>query len=105
MELQYFGVRSFGTGTGVFSYCNALRELALPRSLTSMAQSGFIYAAQTKPYLHIYVYQTTPPSMSVDPFNYNYITIYVPAESVDTYKAASGWSRYASKIQPMPSQS
>lgn len=29
--------------------------------------------------------------------------IYVPAASVDTYKAASGWSSYASVIQAIPS--
>ena len=28
--------------------------------------------------------------------------IYVPAASVETYKAASDWSGYASKIQAIP---
>ena len=28
--------------------------------------------------------------------------IYVPSESVDTYKAAPGWSTYASKIEAIP---
>jgi hypothetical protein len=28
--------------------------------------------------------------------------IYVPSASVDTYKAASGWSTYASRIQAIP---
>ena len=32
----------------------------------------------------------------------NLVTIYVPSESVDAYKAASGWSSYASKIQAIP---
>jgi hypothetical protein len=27
------------------------------------------------------------------------MTIYVPAESVEKYKAARGWSRYADKIK------
>ena len=28
-------------------------------------------------------------------------TIYVPDESVDTYKAADGWSEYANLIKPL----
>jgi len=34
--------------------------------------------------------------------NVNNFRIYVPSGSVDTYKAASGWSTYASKIQAIP---
>ena len=30
------------------------------------------------------------------------VDIYVPAASVDAYKAASGWSDYADKIQAIP---
>jgi len=29
--------------------------------------------------------------------------IYVPAESVETYKTANGWKGYANKIQAIPS--
>lgn len=29
-------------------------------------------------------------------------SIYVPADLVDSYKSASGWSNYASKIKPIP---
>lgn len=49
---------------------------------------------------------TTPPagssSMLQDSPN---AIIYVPDESVDAYKAASGWSNYASRIQPLSSYS
>ena len=49
---------------------------------------------------------TTPPTLdSYNPLpstSENFI-IYVPAESVNTYKSASGWSNYASKIQAIPS--
>ncbi len=31
------------------------------------------------------------------------LVVYVPSESVETYKAANGWSDYTSKIQPIPS--
>ena len=48
---------------------------------------------------------TTPPTLGVDVFDecytsgYTNMTIYVPAESVETYKAADGWSKYADFIQ------
>ena len=41
---------------------------------------------------------TTPPSWDGALNNVEDITIYVPAESVDDYKSASGWSNYASYI-------
>ena len=31
-------------------------------------------------------------------------TIYVPDESVDAYKTATGWSQFASKIKPLSSK-
>lgn len=52
----------------------------------------------------------TPPPCATTAFTYynngyvpmTSITIYVPAASVNAYKAASGWSRYADKIQAIP---
>lgn len=53
----------------------------------------------------ITIYATTPPTFSegLTTNRYNLTpTIYVPSESVDAYKAASGWSSYVSYIQPIP---
>jgi len=46
----------------------------------------------------------TPPSLSGNDAldNTNNCPIYVPSESVDAYKAAYGWSNYASRIQAIP---
>ena len=41
---------------------------------------------------------TTPPSLNAISFGSNLVSIRVPAESVDTYKAATTWSNYASII-------
>ena len=47
---------------------------------------------------------TTPPTLGMNPFESRAeFPIYVPAESVEAYKAASGWSAYASRIQAIPS--
>ena len=46
---------------------------------------------------------TTPPTLGESALDYtNNCPIYVPAASVDVYKAASGWSTYASRIQAIP---
>ena len=46
---------------------------------------------------------TTPPTLyEYDLDNTNDCPIYVPAGSVETYKAASGWSEYANRIQAIP---
>jgi len=48
---------------------------------------------------------TTPPTMEKDGIDsLNDAKIYVPAESVDTYKAATNWSKYASNIEAIPSE-
>jgi hypothetical protein len=45
---------------------------------------------------------TTPPTVQSNSFdNANNCPIYVPAASVDAYKAAANWSTYASRIQPI----
>jgi len=47
---------------------------------------------------------TTPPTLGANAFSMvpTNCSIYVPAESVDTYKAASGWSDRANYIQAIP---
>lgn len=42
-----------------------------------------------------------PPTLGTDNFS-NAVTIYVPAESVEAYKAAANWSAYADKIYAIP---
>ena len=53
----------------------------------------------------VYCEPTTPPTIGNNIF-YNCTAlahIYVPSESVEAYKQASGWSNYASIIEAMPS--
>ena len=46
---------------------------------------------------------TTPPTAGINVFeNMGNIPIYVPAESVETYKAATNWVTYADRIQAIP---
>ena len=86
---------------GSFSSCSNLRKVTLPQVLTTLAQRAFYqcYALQT-----VICKATTPPTISSQSLpGTSYVQhIYVPAASVETYKAASGWSSYASIIEAIP---
>jgi len=43
----------------------------------------------------------TPPSMQDYAISNEWNYIFVPLNSIDTYKSATGWSTYASKIYPI----
>lgn len=109
-----------------FAYCTSLSSITIPNSVTvlddcalrgctSLANftipSGITYIGDMMLYdctslTAITVVPTTPPTMCMTNKgqfdNTNNCPIYVPAASVDTYKAASGWSDYADRIQPIP---
>jgi hypothetical protein len=52
--------------------------------------------------LSLTINAVVPPSLNGYVFLGSSYPIYVPSESVETYKAASGWSDYASRIQAIP---
>jgi hypothetical protein len=86
-------------GNSVFSGCDGLTSIDIPSSITSIGNYAFNRCSGLT---SITVNATTPPTLGTDVFNNtNNCPIYVPNESVDTYKAASGWSAYASRIQGM----
>jgi len=73
-----------------------ITNLILGENITTMGTYVFQNASIT----NLYVYATTPPT--VGSFEGTLTHIYVPAESVDTYKAASKWSAFASRIEAIP---
>jgi len=105
-----------------FYCCSGLTSINIPNSVVTIASqafyccsglisatigSGVTYIAMNAFYncsglTGITIERTTPPTLVVNALtNTNNCPIYVPAASVDTYKAASGWSSYASRIQPI----
>ncbi len=81
-----------------FYECSALTSVTLPESVTLIAINSFYGCSSLT---SLTVRATTPPSLdrsaiSAIPQGF---TIYVPAASVDAYKAANVWSNYASMIQ------
>ena len=90
------GVPSIGYST--FSNCKLLTSLTIPNSVTSIGQNAFSGCSGLT---SVTVRAATPPTLPSGGFNGtpSSLVIYVPAESVDAYKAASGWSTYANQIQ------
>lgn len=71
----------------------------IPSTVTSIGDLTFY----TDNYnLIYYSYPTVPPTLGSQMFRRTPAAIYVPSESVQAYKEASGWSSYANKIQAIP---
>lgn len=87
-------------GNYAFNGCTGLTSVTIHENVTSIGNNAF---AQCGP-ITVTCLATTPPTLGSNVFSNNYgaFVIYVPAESVDTYKAASGWSNYSSYIQAIP---
>ena len=81
---------------------NGIRNLILPSTIQTIGEDAFYNCNDLQ---HITINAITPPLLGSNAFRNNGIvgkTIYVPSESVSAYKAASGWSDYASVIQAIP---
>jgi uncharacterized repeat protein (TIGR02543 family) len=79
-----------------FTNCQNLTTITIPSSVTSIGGSAFWASQKLK---NIVVQATTPPTLGLSSFYDNgVVSIAVPAGSVNTYKTATNWSSYASKI-------
>ena len=88
------------TGAASFKGDTALTEITLPASLTEVSGYTFDNCSNLSTITSL---ATTPPTVGYAAFSsVNLQHIYVPAESVNVYKSASGWSAYATKISAIP---
>ena len=87
-------------GNAAFSDCNKLVSVCLPESVTDIGSQAFLYCSNLS---SITVNSTVPPQLGgAYAFNgTNDCPIYVPAEALETYKAAQYWSVYADRIRPL----
>ena len=96
-----WGVTSIDYGT--FHGCTNLTSVVISKDVTTIEDWAFYYCTSLT---SVYCNPTTPPSLGVHVFdhaasgNYEIIpcNIYVPAESVEAYKAARYWKNHASNI-------
>ena len=87
-------------GNNAFNSCYGLTSCTIGSGVTSIGSSAFQLCSGLT---SITVETTTPPTLGSYAFsNTNNCPIYVPCESVNSYKSASGWSIYASRIQAIP---
>ena len=86
---------------GAFYGCTSLTSITIPSGVTSIGDYGF---QDCSGLTSVTVLATTPPTLGNSSVfgNTNNCPIYVPSGSVNTYKAASKWSNYASRIQAIP---
>lgn len=96
----YFG-NSYGQvasiGDYVLSYYTSMTSATLPEGLTSIGN----YAFYRSNFLSLVIcLPTIPPSLGYSAFYNTHpnLSIKVPAQSVDAYKAATNWNSYANKI-------
>jgi len=84
-------------GNYAIQNCTNLTSLVVPSTVKSVGTYAFYFGGFTS----ITFLPTTPPTVSSNSFDGSY-PIYVPAESVDAYKASDVWSPFASRIQAIP---
>ena len=84
-------------GDGAFGGCVSLTTITIPSNVTNLGPSAF---DNCESLTSVTCEPTTPPYAGGSMFeNTNDCPIYVPAESVNAYKTAEGWTKYAGRIQ------
>lgn len=84
-----------------FNDCSNLEEIILPNTIETIGSEAFKDCGSLESFTCM---ATNPPTIESDTFygiNGSCI-FYVPAASVDTYKAATNWSDLAENIQAIP---
>lgn len=86
--------------SSAFYYCG-LVNIRIGSNITSIGRDAFQFCTKL---INVTIEATTPPLIDRS-FNYNATgrKIYVPATSVEAYKADPNWSIYAADIEPIPS--
>ena len=77
-----------------FYGCSSLTNITIPNSVTTIEDAAFDECSKLK---EIYCTPTNPPTL-VENKVFNSIVLYVPMKSVDAYKQANGWKKYANQI-------
>jgi len=105
----FFGCRNYSAltipnsvttiGDAAFTNNNA-SVLTIGSGITSIGRDAFGKPSGNTQYTSVTVLATVPPSLGTFNFKGEF-PIYVPAASVNAYKAAQGWSEYADRIQPI----
>lgn len=90
-------------GNSAFYYCSQLTSIVFPESLQTLGEGCFLYVSNVQ---SMVVHASTPPELvngnSIPTFNSSSSgKIYVPTESLSTYKNATLWNNYSDRIYPI----
>jgi hypothetical protein len=85
-------------GKSAFWGCTGLTSVTIGNSVTSIGMSAFSYCTGLT---SVTIHATTPPTLGDWVFDYtpDALQIFVPAGSVDAYKAAADWNTWVDAIE------
>ncbi len=78
-----------------FRGCTSLKTITIGRGMQRIGWSTFRDCTSMESF---YIKATTPPQLDTDVFTNNPCKIYVPRDSVNSYKTAINWNQYTSRI-------
>lgn len=84
----------------LFEKCRKLGKLTLPKDVSYIATKAFCDCINLS---NLIIMNETPPKVGAsDILKSCYATLYVPRNSIESYKTAPFWKDYASRIQAIP---
>ena len=87
-----------------FTFSNCVSLVKAPTIPSGVTRIGYTFQGCTS-LKELTLLQTTPPTYTTTLKGCSSLeTIYVPDESVDAFKTATGWSQFADKIKPLSSK-
>ena len=82
-----------------FAVCSGFTSLTIPNSVISIGEYAF---GNCNDLTEIIIYRANPSTLGNGAFyDTNYSLIYVPYESINSYKTAGNWASYEDRIYPM----
>ena len=89
-------------GNYAFLYCNSITAINLPSTIETIGTQAFDCSQSSNNRCkNIVCYATTPPTLGDNAFRgrTSTSTFYVPDDSLENYKEATGWVSFASRIK------
>lgn len=96
-SIEYIDTGDYNTSIdfGAFQECASLKSAVIGANITEIKPRVFQDCSSME---SCYVKANVPPILGTWAFDGNPCNIYVPHASIDTYKTATIWSQYASRI-------